>query len=55
MAADTTLAGLVALDLGEAPAGGSRDRAARAWAAAWPKLAARVTDRLREEMSPDGR
>ena len=48
MAADTTLAGLDALDLGAGPAGtgpagaGARDRAARIWAAAWPKLAAIV-------------
>ena len=41
MAADTTLAGLDALDLGGQPAGaGGRDRAARLWAATWPKLAA---------------
>ena len=41
MAADTTLAGLDALDLGDGPVGaGARDRAARIWAAAWPKLAA---------------
>src|SRR3984957_2220257 len=42
MAADTTLAGLDALDLGDGGRGGSgaRDRAARVWAAAWPKLAA---------------
>ena len=41
MAADTTLAGLDALEL--APASGGMDaaeRARRAWAAAWPKLAA---------------
>jgi len=43
MAADTTLAGLGALDLGGGPAGaGARDRAARIWAATWPKLAAIV-------------
>jgi len=41
MAADTTLAGLDALDLGDGQAAsGARDRAARLWAAAWPKLAA---------------
>ena len=44
MAADTTLAGLDALDLGDGGGGragsGARDRAARIWAAAWPKLAA---------------
>ena len=41
MAADPTLAGLDALDLGDRPAGvGARERAARTWAATWPKLAA---------------
>jgi NitT/TauT family transport system permease protein len=41
MAVDTTLAGLDALDLGGQPvAAGGRDRAARIWAAVWPKLAA---------------
>jgi sulfonate transport system permease protein len=41
MAADPTLAGLDALDLGGRPAGtGARERAARTWAAIWPKLAA---------------
>jgi len=41
MAADTTLAGLDALDLGDGQAAsGARDRAARLWAATWPKLAA---------------
>ena len=41
MAADATLAGLDALDLGgERPGAGGRERAARIWAAAWPKLAA---------------
>src|ERR1700758_3656903 len=41
MAADTTLAGLDALDLGDGrTASGARDRAARIWAAVWPKLAA---------------
>src|ERR1700742_3031346 len=41
MAADTTLAGLDALDLAPAPAGvGAGDRARRVWAALWPKLAA---------------
>lgn len=41
MAADTTLAGLDALDLGEGRAAtGARDRASRIWAAVWPKLAA---------------
>jgi NitT/TauT family transport system permease protein len=41
MAADPTLAGLDALDLGGRPAGaGARERAARIWAATWPKLAA---------------
>jgi NitT/TauT family transport system permease protein len=41
MAADTTLAGLDALDLSDGPgAAGARDRAWRAWAALWPKLAA---------------
>ncbi len=41
MAADTTLAGLDALELGPAPAGlDAAGRLRRAWAAAWPKLAA---------------
>jgi sulfonate transport system permease protein len=40
MAADTTLAGLDALDVTEPAGGGARERAARVWAAAWPKLAA---------------
>ena len=40
MAADATLAGLDALDLGEGRAVSARLRASRAWAAAWPKLAA---------------
>jgi NitT/TauT family transport system permease protein len=40
MAADTTLAGLDALDLGDGRPGGARDRASRIWAGAWPKLAA---------------
>jgi NitT/TauT family transport system permease protein len=40
MAADTTLAGLDALDLTERTGTGARERAARVWAAAWPKLAA---------------
>ena len=41
MAADTTLAGLDALELAPAPGGMSAsERARRAWAAAWPKLAA---------------
>jgi sulfonate transport system permease protein len=41
MATDTTLAGLDALDLAPAPAGrDARERARRAWAAIWPKLAA---------------
>ena len=43
MAADTTLAGLDALDLGDERTGTSgRDRASRVWAALWPKLAAIV-------------
>ena len=41
MAADTTLAGLDALDLGdERPGAGGRDRAARIARAVWPKVAA---------------
>ena len=41
MAADTTLAGLDALELAPVPArGGPGERARQAWAAAWPKLAA---------------
>jgi NitT/TauT family transport system permease protein len=41
MAADTTLAGLDALDLGDQrPGAGGRDRAARVARAAWPKVAA---------------
>src|ERR1700742_2429131 len=41
MAADTTLAGLDALDLAPAPAGvGAGERARRVWASLWPKLAA---------------
>ena len=41
MATDTTLAGLDALDLSDGPgAASTRDRASRAWAALWPKLAA---------------
>jgi NitT/TauT family transport system permease protein len=41
MAADTTLAGLDALDLGDGhPGGGARDRAARVGRVLWPKLAA---------------
>ena len=41
MAADTTLAGLDALELAPAPAGlDAAGRLRRAWAAAWPKLAA---------------
>jgi NitT/TauT family transport system permease protein len=41
MAADTTLAGLDALDLGdERPGAGGRERGSRVWAALWPKLAA---------------
>jgi NitT/TauT family transport system permease protein len=41
MATDTTLAGLDALDLAPASAGtDARERARRAWAAIWPKLAA---------------
>ena len=41
MAADTTLAGLDALDLGPARTGrDAGDRARRLWAALWPKLAA---------------
>jgi len=41
MAADTTLAGLDALELGPASAGlDAAGRLRRAWAAAWPKLAA---------------
>jgi NitT/TauT family transport system permease protein len=40
MAADTTLAGLDALDLAPARSRGARERALRAWAVAWPKLAA---------------
>jgi NitT/TauT family transport system permease protein len=40
MAADTTLAGLDALDVTERAGVGARERAARVWAAAWPKLAA---------------
>ncbi|HEX9040257.1 MAG TPA: ABC transporter permease subunit [Trebonia sp.] len=41
MAADTTLAGLDALELAPAPGGMSAsERARRAWAVAWPKLAA---------------
>ena len=43
MAADTTLAGLDALDLGdERPAAGGRERAARIARAVWPKAAALV-------------
>jgi len=43
MAADTTLAGLDALDLGDGRTNrGARDRASRIWAAVWPKLAAVV-------------
>jgi NitT/TauT family transport system permease protein len=40
MAADTTLAGLDALDVTDRAGAGARERAARVWAAAWPKLAA---------------
>ena len=40
MAADTTLAGLDALDVTDRAGAGARERAARLWAAAWPKLAA---------------
>jgi NitT/TauT family transport system permease protein len=41
MAADTTLAGLDALDLGPAPGrAGAGERARRVWAVLWPKLAA---------------
>src|SRR5580693_7312649 len=41
MAADTTLAGLDALELAPAPAGPSAgERARRSWAVLWPKLAA---------------
>jgi NitT/TauT family transport system permease protein len=41
MAADTTLAGLDALDLSDGRTSpGARDRASRIWAAVWPKLAA---------------
>jgi NitT/TauT family transport system permease protein len=41
MAADTTLAGLDALDLGDdRPGGGGRERAARIARAVWPKVAA---------------
>ncbi len=41
MAADTTLAGLDALELAPAPRGvGAGQRARRTWAAIWPKLAA---------------
>jgi NitT/TauT family transport system permease protein len=41
MAADTTLAGLDALDLGPAPGrANAGERARRVWAALWPKLAA---------------
>jgi NitT/TauT family transport system permease protein len=41
MAADTTLAGLDALELAPASAGmNAGERARRAWAATWPKLAA---------------
>ena len=40
MAADTTLAGLDALELGPAAGTGAGERARRAWAATWPKLAA---------------
>jgi NitT/TauT family transport system permease protein len=41
MAADTTLAGLDALELAPAAGGlGAAERARRAWAATWPKLAA---------------
>ncbi len=41
MAAETSaLAGLDALDLGPAPERNARQRAARIWAASWPKLAA---------------
>ena len=41
MATDSTLAGLDALDLAPAPrSGDAADRARRAWAAIWPKLAA---------------
>src|ERR1700722_10279969 len=41
MATDTTLAGLDALDLAPAPGrAGAGERARRAWAAIWPKLAA---------------
>jgi NitT/TauT family transport system permease protein len=41
MAADTTLAGLDALDLGPArPGANAGERARRLWAALWPKLAA---------------
>src|ERR1700757_1695139 len=40
MAADTTLAGLDALDLGPEHAGGARLRVSRIAAATWPKLAA---------------
>jgi sulfonate transport system permease protein len=43
MATDTTLAGLDALDLGDAtPGGGARDRMARISKAVWPKVAAVV-------------
>jgi NitT/TauT family transport system permease protein len=40
MAADTTLAGLDALDLEPAHSRGGRARALRVWAVTWPKLAA---------------
>jgi NitT/TauT family transport system permease protein len=40
MAADTTLAGLDALDLEPVRSRGARERALRVWAVTWPKLAA---------------
>jgi NitT/TauT family transport system permease protein len=40
MAADTTLAGLDALELAPVPRGTAGERARRVWAAIWPKLAA---------------